>query len=45
MAWTLQLLNDDTTLDLNDGAAYSARPGFLVMSVLLCASTAQARTI
>ena len=29
MAWTLQLLNDDTTLDLNDGTAYSGRPGFL----------------
>ena len=29
MAWTLQLLNDDTTLSLNDGTAYSARPGFL----------------
>ena len=29
MAWTLQLLNNDTTLDLNDGTAYSARPGFL----------------
>ena len=25
MAWTLQLVNDDTTLDLNDNAAYSAR--------------------
>jgi len=25
MAWTLQLLNDDTTLDLNDNTAYSAR--------------------
>ena len=29
MAWTLQLLNDDTTLSLNDGSAYSGRPGFL----------------
>ena len=29
MAWTLQLLNDDTTLNLNDGSAYSARQGFL----------------
>ena len=29
MAWTVQLLNDDTTLDLNDGSAYSARAGFL----------------
>jgi len=29
MAWTLQLLNDDTTLDLNDGSAYSGRAGFL----------------
>jgi len=25
MAWTLQLVNDSTTLDLNDNAAYSAR--------------------
>jgi len=29
MAWTIQLLNDDITLNLNDGSAYSARPGFL----------------
>jgi len=29
MAWTLQLLNDDTTLSLNDGSAYSGRAGFL----------------
>ena len=28
MAWTLQLRNDDIALDLNDGTAYSARPGF-----------------
>ena len=25
MAWTLQLLNDDTTIDINDGTNYSAR--------------------
>ena len=29
MTWTVQLLNDDTTLNLNDGSAYTARPGFL----------------
>ena len=28
MTWTVQLLNDDTTLNLNDGSAYSARQGF-----------------
>jgi len=28
MAWTLQLLNDDTTLDLNDGTIYRARSPF-----------------
>ena len=28
MAWTLQLLNDDTTIDLNDGTNYSAM-GFM----------------
>ena len=29
MAWTLQLLNDDTAIDLNDGTIYSARSPFL----------------
>ena len=29
MTWTVQLLNDDTTLNLNDGSAYTARSGFL----------------
>jgi len=28
MAWTLQLLNDDTTIDLNDGTNYSGM-GFM----------------
>ena len=28
MAWTLQLLNDDTTINLNDGTIYAARSPF-----------------